>query len=107
MFGFLYSSNPIVVGAEESKKAEEEADRQRREAQKLEKKHQFGKDQEKAQAQAGKDLLAARSKQDRRRSSGRDSTIATGGPKKASDGVSTGGSSTLGGMEGRKSLLGL
>jgi len=66
------------------------------------------KAQEGAEKKAGKDLLAGRSKQEKRRKSGRASTIA-GGSNVGAGSVGTGSAGTLGGAgaSGRKSLLGL
>ena len=66
------------------------------------------KAQEGAEKKAGRDLLAGRSKQEKRRSSGRASTIA-GGSTGGAGSVGTGSAGTLGGAgaSGRKSLLGL
>lgn len=66
------------------------------------------KAQEGAEKKAGKDLLAGRSKQEKRRKSGRAGTIA-GGAVGGAGSVGTGGANTLGGAgtSGRKSLLGL
>ena len=61
-----------------------------------------------AEGKASKDLIKARKRQDSKRKSGRDTTIATGAAPGSAGSVGTGSGASLGGSNGgRKSLLGL